>query len=594
MSSNPFLRVPLNRSLAFLREYDPGVQELSQEQLDADYPDSSYVAGWRVRLNPGTDDRLIDVLITWLFPFSPPKIGIAALKPEERPKFGTITGDKMCIKLEGAPWPITADEAAVSVALERTRAVMTEWKERPDDKIRLIEIASYWPNKTQPPPLLYSLVQNKAGTRVIFAATDDKERTYVADTQEALDEFLARIAKKEKAVPGLGVLVDAAEIPPFFENNAELYQWIQDAGGDALRGIVDNLSIKTGSVFPLLVRLTSDNGTILLAAWPEDPRDSADLERIAAMIEAGSIEEARQGLVAAFFSSKGKTKRGSVQRIDTEWLFTRGAGVDLPKALEKHVVLIGCGALGSSIATRLAKAGIGKLTLIDPDTLSWDNILRHHLGAWYVGFDKVFGLFLELGYALPHVEVKTFAKHWETVWSSNPAIFTEADLIVSTVADWPSEAMLNAVARTTPDFPPVVYTWLEDRAAAAQTLYVAANGGCLACGMTPTGEFSERVVRFREPTMKRVPGCDGFFEPYSASDADAAASVAVERIIQILSGEHSRSTLTTWIGGKRLLMEYEGEIRPEWSQRHGDSGDGRRLIELPWPINPACPFCAKQ
>lgn len=46
---------------------------------------------------------------------------------------------------------------------------------------------------------------------------------------------------------------------------------------------------------------------------------------------------------------------------------------------EKHVLIIGCGALGSSIAEMLTRAGIGKLTLIDRDYVEISNLQRQHL-----------------------------------------------------------------------------------------------------------------------------------------------------------------------------------------------------------------------
>jgi adenylyltransferase/sulfurtransferase len=47
--------------------------------------------------------------------------------------------------------------------------------------------------------------------------------------------------------------------------------------------------------------------------------------------------------------------------------------------LQSHVAIVGCGALGSFQANSLARAGIGKLTLIDRDYVEWSNLQRQFL-----------------------------------------------------------------------------------------------------------------------------------------------------------------------------------------------------------------------
>ncbi|MHC8522114.1 ThiF family adenylyltransferase [Rossellomorea sp. H39__3] len=46
---------------------------------------------------------------------------------------------------------------------------------------------------------------------------------------------------------------------------------------------------------------------------------------------------------------------------------------------EKRVIIIGAGALGSSVADMLARSGVGKLTIIDRDYVEWSNLQRQQL-----------------------------------------------------------------------------------------------------------------------------------------------------------------------------------------------------------------------
>ncbi|UOQ48157.1 ThiF family adenylyltransferase [Gracilibacillus caseinilyticus] len=68
-----------------------------------------------------------------------------------------------------------------------------------------------------------------------------------------------------------------------------------------------------------------------------------------------------------------------LDRYDRQMLF-KGIGEEgQRKLLAKRVLIVGCGALGSSVAEILARAGVGKLTIIDRDYVEWSNLQRQHL-----------------------------------------------------------------------------------------------------------------------------------------------------------------------------------------------------------------------
>jgi hypothetical protein len=54
----------------------------------------------------------------------------------------------------------------------------------------------------------------------------------------------------------------------------------------------------------------------------------------------------------------------------------------------RHVSVVGCGSFGSALADMLVRAGLGRLTLIDPDLLAIENVGRHVLTARDVGRPK--------------------------------------------------------------------------------------------------------------------------------------------------------------------------------------------------------------
>ncbi|RDW15405.1 MoeB/ThiF family adenylyltransferase [Oceanobacillus chungangensis] len=56
---------------------------------------------------------------------------------------------------------------------------------------------------------------------------------------------------------------------------------------------------------------------------------------------------------------------------------------------EKHILILGCGALGTANAENLVRAGIGKLTIIDRDYVEFSNLHRQHLFTEQDAIDQV-------------------------------------------------------------------------------------------------------------------------------------------------------------------------------------------------------------
>src|SRR5690606_8736568 len=73
---------------------------------------------------------------------------------------------------------------------------------------------------------------------------------------------------------------------------------------------------------------------------------------------------------------------------------------------DRHVSIVGCGSFGSALADMLVRAGLGRLTLIDPETLSIENIGRHVLTTRDVGRPKAEGLGGRLLEINPQLEVE--------------------------------------------------------------------------------------------------------------------------------------------------------------------------------------------
>jgi len=126
-------------------------------------------------------------------------------------------------------------------------------------------------------------------------------------------------------------------------------------------------------------------------------------------------------------------------------------GKELQEKFSKATVAIcGLGGLGSNIAVALARAGIGKLILIDYDRVDISNLHRQQYKATQVGMYKTEALKENLIEISPYVLLKT---HIAKITEENfQELLAEADIICEAFDKAEAKAMLvNGVLETFPE-----------------------------------------------------------------------------------------------------------------------------------------------
>ena len=126
-------------------------------------------------------------------------------------------------------------------------------------------------------------------------------------------------------------------------------------------------------------------------------------------------------------------------------------GEKLQKKFSKAVVAIcGLGGLGSNIAVCLARAGIGRLILIDFDRVDITNLHRQQYKADQIGMNKTDALSENLKEINPYIELEA---HTERISEDNAVTLLQgADIICEAFDDAEAKAMLtNLVLETMPE-----------------------------------------------------------------------------------------------------------------------------------------------
>ena len=136
---------------------------------------------------------------------------------------------------------------------------------------------------------------------------------------------------------------------------------------------------------------------------------------------------------------------------EKEWrkaLAERHGGALQRKFSSAAVAVCGLGGLGSNIAVSIARAGVGRLTLIDFDPVDLTNLHRQQYKADQIGRYKAEALRENLKEAAPYAELEI---HTERITEANAAeLLTCTDVICEAFDDAESKAMLtNTVLETT-------------------------------------------------------------------------------------------------------------------------------------------------
>ncbi|GMT99597.1 hypothetical protein KH5H1_37170 [Corallococcus caeni] len=340
-----------------------------------------------------------------------------------------------------------------------------------------------------------------------------------------------------------------------------------------------------------------DSVVVHVQDFAEVPRDARSLDGHARRaVEGGGVAvyvvptEAGPLLVAVALGPSGVLMRVRVDRADRRWLHERGGGGLPAEISEAHVAIVGCGSLGSGVAEILARAGVGRLTLVDPDSLSWDNVARHALGGSAVGRSKASELASRLRAHLPTTpRVVGLPHRWQEVAADRSRALA-ANLIVGTMAAWPDDLALAEWARAR-DIP-LVLGWLEPSATAGHA--ISLRGRCLACHFTPRGRFRRAATQWPdESPIRLADGCHEHFLPYGYADVVPIQSSIARLSLEVLTAESAEAT-------HRALLPSLLAVEALGARASRDAADLQGQLPTTvvwaehrrgWPVDPGCWHC---
>ena len=163
-----------------------------------------------------------------------------------------------------------------------------------------------------------------------------------------------------------------------------------------------------------------------------------------------------------------------------EGLFARSRGVLTDRMQGAHVLIAGCGSVGSYVAEHFVRCGAGEVTLLDPDTVEYSNLSRANFRAVDVGRPKIHALAERLLSIAPQLKINFVQKTLQDIGREEfGTLISRSDLIMSALDDRRAQLQLNQWAYWYKK--PAVFIGAFAKAHAGEIAVVDPPSPCFAC-----------------------------------------------------------------------------------------------------------------
>ncbi len=575
-------------------------ERLDAAAVTAAYPTRRFVRGWRIEgLCSDGETRRVDLLLGPAFPAGYPRTALV-----DRPDHMTwphIEHDGILCLL-----PLMAEvdaenpgDVAANLVGRSFRLIEELLAGKIVDRDFREEFLTYWfYGSDSDAPRIWSLVRPGPPSRVVRVWREGKGLVVVGEDQASLEQWLAAsrdapAGRSWRTEPAALLWLDEPLLPSQYPaTGSDLVPIAERAGDDALAALgavavalpedVLVLMGAEGRGGPGLIGVTTTSGRRTLSRTGRVEQPLTKGFRAATM--PADVAIARTYSAAPLL-------RSNVARADAAWIHGRGQDPRSVVLLGKTVTIVGCGSVGSSVAARLARAGVGTLRLYDPEDLSWSNVGRHELGARSVGLNKAEELAKRLSADFPHLSISGAPYTAHAVTSLEPERLRASDLVIGATGSWQGDGELNRwhVEEGRPI--PFLYAWADAHASAGHAVTIGADGGCLRCGVGPTGVPVFWATTWpEEGGMLEEPACGNHFQPYGAVELGFVVDLVADAALEALLDPPASSREALWLTRTDRLEANRGGWSPDLIAMFGEGFEGGRWTKRDWPAA-SCPAC---
>lgn len=498
------------------------VRALGPREIEA-YSWKHVVAGWEIRL-PDPTGRF-RVLLNDSFPYSRIQV---AYKGEDKYLQWPHTEEKNFLCLPDEGWrPCENLEYSIAERLKQAAELVTNCQS--EDFVRFEserEFLTYWGRQEDKLKALSIIDLTNTKPRKIQARLYDGGYI-LGENDQRLDSWLSNMGYKDHgpAIQAIFAISNRTPSLPLPKTGREFFRQILDHT-PGLNGVFPGLSPFKTTLIIFGVN-TADGIALFGAKFHPAP-------------EKGFRPNPKPAMVMHMLRTLCRYTPIRVTRADSGWVHGRGQDAEGHQALsQSHVVVLGAGSLGSQIASRLAQAGMGRLSIIDPENLETSNIGRHALGIDCIDKNKASSLAQSLSRRYPHGHFEGFPERWQDVFQENTSLLEDADIIVSCMGEIEHDLSFDSQHQSGKfGNVPTVYGWLGTQGTTGHALALRPGGPALSCYFDLDGFIKFPDTEFTGGDQLRAePACGTEFQPYGPLAAAQVALLVTRATIDILMGK---------------------------------------------------------
>lgn len=537
----------------WLRDNLGHVQSLQEEEL-IPYGVRKFISGWEVQIPKGNENIILHVLVDSGFPYSP--IRIAYKNQNVYIVWPHVENEGLLCLPKVSP-PSAGLQHAIATSLADALHLISQCQSPAfvEGELRR-EFISYWDrsNDKTTKNIRSLLDQSKKNARKI-AVWYGESFNAVAEDKDQLLSWLQNRGRTEESLvyPGIFAFLASAPTPPFPSTPIQLFTLLKESC-PSIDAVLAHHPIEKQLLITLGVESKSGVGFISFHLSKPELDGFRKNKTFQASIK------------KQLWKQRSKLTRQNVVRYDSSWIHGRGLDANHTLLRNSDILILGCGSLGSQVAMRLAQAGIGAMTLVDPDTMATANVGRHTLGIDSVGKSKAKSLASLLLSRYPHMR-KAEGKHlsWQAFFDESPETFKRSNLVVACLGDWPADGQLAEWQIKAKPSCPVIYGWLDEQGSASHSLALLSSGPSLSCVLGSDGKLRiPETLWTSDNRLQTEPACGTYFQPYGPIDVLHAESLVARLCIGILTGKIKAPTHRVYACATEQLREVGGE----WSSEH--------------------------